>query len=188
MPRGFPPQRIRQWTDVAHELAASDATVDVALVVAYSAWEALQGRTLAVALFRQGFSISVAHEFLGSTNLNDRKMVKQQFQTVLGRDPQQISGVSSHWRALNEWSHHRNGLVHGLSTYSPVTLRAGVSELTERLHDPSWLAPLPVPRQLGGDRADAIPLGNVLDTQRGGRRNGLDAQALARAIRRIRSA
>jgi|FLOH01.1.fsa_nt_gi hypothetical protein len=35
MPRGFPPQRIREWTDVAHKLAASDATVDVALVVAY---------------------------------------------------------------------------------------------------------------------------------------------------------
>ncbi len=157
MPRGFPPHRIRQWTDVAHELAASDSTVDVALVVAYSAWEALQGRILAVALYRQGFSISVAHEFSGSTNLNDRKTVKQQFQTVLGRDPQQITGVSSHWRALNEWSHHRNGLVHGLSTYSPVTLRAGVSELAERLHDPSWLAALPVPRQLGGDRADAIP-------------------------------
>ena len=186
MPRGFPPQRIRQWTDTAQMLAESDATVDVGFVVAYSAWEALQGRILAVALFRQGFAMSVAHEFLGSNDLNARKMVKDQFAVIFGRPPHQTSGLSAHWRALDGWTRYRNGLVHGLSTYRPDMLRAGVAELAVRLQDTSWLERVSVPRDLGGSANDSVLLGDVLAPMRGSRRNGLDARALARIVRDLR--
>jgi len=186
MPRGFPPSRIRLWTQTAHELAERDATVDVAFVVAYSAWEALQCRILAVALFRQGFSMSVAHDYLGRSDLNDRKMVKSQFAAILGRPPQQTSGLSAHWNTLDAWTSHRNALVHGLSTYAPDVLRAGVAEFAERLGDPSWLAGVRVPRELGGSVQDWIPLGDVLEPQRGGRRNGLTSTDLARVVRAMK--
>ena len=187
MPRGFPPQRIRQWTQTAHHLAESDSTVDIAFVVAYSAWEALQSRILAVALYRQGYSMAVAHEFLGSNDLNDRQMVKSQFKAVLGRPVHQTSGLSAHWTALDAWTRYRNGLVHGLSHYNPDILRAGVEEFAERLQDISWLSGVRVPRELGGDPKDWLPLGDVLAPQRGGRRNGFDAKDLARQVRAIKS-
>lgn len=128
MPRGFPPQRIRQWTQTAHELAESDATVDVGFLVAYSAWEALQGRILAVALFRQGFAMSVAHEFLGSSDLNDRQMVKKQFAAILGRPPHQTSGLSATGRC---WTRGRGiGMASctgcrttGRTSFEPASLK-----------------------------------------------------------------
>lgn len=187
MPRGFPPNRIRQWTQTAHELASSDSTVDIGFVIAYSAWEALQGRILAVALYRQGYTMSVAHEYLGNSDLNDRRMVKSQFSVILGKPPQQTSGLGGHWKALDAWATYRNGLVHGLSNYRPDALRAGVAEFAERLQDTSWLSGVRVPRELGGDPKDWVPLGDVLAPQRGGRRNGLDAHQLARIVRAIRA-
>ena len=187
MPRGFPPHRIRQWTLTAHELAESDTTVDVGFVVACSAWEALQGRILAVALYRQGYAMAVAHDFLGSNVLNDRTMVKAQFAIILGKPPHQTSGLSEHWKALEAWTPYRNGLVHGLSDYRPDVLRAGVAEFAERLQDTTWLSGVRVPRELGGDLKDWVPSGDVLTSQRGGRRNGLDAKLLARTVRMIRS-
>ena len=187
MPWGFPPHRIRQWTLTAHELAESDTTVDVGFVVAFSAWEALQGRILAVALYRQGYAMAVAHDFLGSNDLNDRTMVKAQFAIILGKLPHQTSGLSEHWKALEAWTPYRNGLVHGLSDYRPDVLRAGVAEFAERLQDTTWLSGVRVPRELGGDLKDWVPLGDVLTPQRGGRRNGSDAKQLARTVRTIRS-
>ena len=187
MPRGLPPHRIRQWASTASSLAESDSTVDVGFIVAYSAWEALQCRILAVALVKQGYSIAVAHEYLGSSQLNDRQYVKHQFSAILGRAPQQTSGLSVHWKILDSWSHHRNGLVHGLSHYRPDILRAGVADIVERVLDTSWLDHVLVPRELGDEWRSGVPLGDVMAAQRGGTRNGQTAQQLARRVRDLRT-
>lgn len=172
---------------MALQLAERDDSVDASLIVAYASWEALQCRVVAAALRRQGYAMRVAHEFLGQTTLNDRQPVSKIAPLVLGRRPQQIPDAGTHWQAIEAWSTHRNGLVHGLSTYSPTELRAGVVEIVTRVANPEWLEPVKVPRELGGPVRDGVPLGDVLGAQRGGPRNGFGAEQLAKTMRVLRT-
>ena len=111
MTRGFPPSRIQAWALKAHELAEHDETVDVALVIAYSAWEALQCRVLSTALRRQGYSLKVGHAFLGQSRLNDGLNMRQLAPIILGQHPHQMRDVGREWKAVEAWSKQRNGLV-----------------------------------------------------------------------------
>jgi len=186
MPRGVGPSRIATWAATAQRLAADDSTCDLSLIVAYSTWEALRTRTLAVALNRQGYSMKVAHEFLGSGELNDRIPVKNLAPIILGRDPHQLPGAGKNWRNLDKWERHRNGLVHGLSTYSPTRLREGTLQITTLIINPAWLDTIEVPVTLGVVAAETIPLGQVLASQRSKVRCDQSAENLANTIRGLR--
>ena len=93
MPRGFGPARIDQWMGQAERLSARTETVDLGFLVAFTTWEAMQARILAIALRRQGYSMDVAHEYLGRTIHNDRTSIRANFEVVFLRKPDQLRGL-----------------------------------------------------------------------------------------------
>lgn len=188
MTRGVGPGRISAWAVVAQDLADDLTTAEAGFIVAFAAWEALRTRTLAVALYRQGYTMKVAHSFLGDSSLNDRVPVSQLAPIIFGRNPHSLPGAGRYWSRMDGWSRHRNGLVHGLTTYNPESLQHGAFEMLGLLTDTAWLRNAPVPLALGGPTDHTVALGDVLSNQRSGSRNREDAHTLARKIRDLRKA
>ena len=186
MPRGFGPARIDQWMGQAERLSARTETVDLGFLVAFTTWEAMQARILAIALRRQGYSMDVAHEYLGRTIHNDRTSIRANFEVVFLRKPDQLRGLGHGWRRIEGHRSTRNLFTHGLGTADPGELRERTFEIVSLMKETSWLESTPVPRSLGDSSEGFMALGPVVSRLKRSATNGRTVEYLAQRMRAIR--
>ena len=186
MPRGFGPAHIHQWLEQTEGLITRTSTVDLGFLVAFTTWEAVQARILALALRRQGYSMQVAHEYLGRSIHNDRTSIRANFELVFLSQPDQLRGLGTGWRRIERHRKTRNLFAHGLGTADPAELRERSLEIVSLLTDASWLEPTPVPRSLGDASEGFLPLGPVLSRLKPSRTNGRPVEYLAHRMRELR--
>lgn len=188
MPRGFDPARINSWLDQAEYLSSKSATADLGFLIAFTSWEALQCRILAIALRQQGYSMAVSHEYLGKTVHNDRLGVRKIFEFVLLKPPAQTKGLGKGWQVIERHRETRKRFAHGLGTANPRELVERTHEMLSLMRDTSWLEATPVPLALGSLDSGMVPLGPVMGSLKSVRSNGFGAEHISSRIRVLRKA
>lgn len=143
MPRGLGPARITDWRNQAELLSTDSATAELGFLIAFTSWEALQRRILAIALRHQGCSMAAAHEHLGKTVHNDRLAVRQLFNFVLRKPPSQTRGLGTGWRVIERYRDTRNRFAHGIGTANPRDLTEYTHDILGHMRDTTWLEQTP---------------------------------------------
>ena len=139
------PNLIRSTADSSLSLLASRGRgTPEAFLLAWVAWEGLKIRVLVVGLSMQGWKVQDIYDVLSQDKVHAVDHVRGLFKAVFNSYPENARGVGQDWCLIEDFRDVRNRYVHGARGAAPLRLEAGTHLITQRVLDPSWLAPLTV--------------------------------------------
>lgn len=159
------PNDIKRIIAAAKSIKEKEAHPTPFFLLSWTAWEALRTRTLRVAMFKLGWSVTDANTALKSLRISGMTQAADAFVRLGLGQPAHWNGMSGRvWRQFQRIEVMRHRLTHGFDSLNPSLIRAAGIFVLAALQDRTWIEKIAVPVQDG----DPQPLGDIFAPQRRG--------------------